>query len=180
MLGGIMNNLNSVLVEGNLVREPLFRTTARGTPLCTFQIANNRFFKSTNPNLQHANGQVAAGQTTPVMTASGFEKEVSFFDIESWMKVAETCRDLGRKGRGVRVVGRLKEGRWNDTEGKHHSRVAIVAEHVEFKPESYAKMGVNVDEDVAKHALKVGGSNEESAEAFARSAAADEMDVTAF
>jgi len=66
---------------------------------------------------------------------TGFEKEVSFFDVETWSKLAEACYSKGKKGRGVRVVGRLKQNRWNDLEGKPHSRVTIVAEHVEFRPE---------------------------------------------
>ncbi|MDR1319082.1 MAG: single-stranded DNA-binding protein, partial [Treponema sp.] len=66
---------------------------------------------------------------------SGLEKEVSFFEIESWAKLAEQCYNLGRKGRGVRVVGRLKQDRWNSADGKTHSKVSIVAEHVEFRPE---------------------------------------------
>ena len=32
-------------------------------------------------------------------------------------------------------MGRLKQDRWTDTDGKPHSRVLIVAEHVEFKPQ---------------------------------------------
>ncbi|GHV62407.1 hypothetical protein AGMMS49587_09180 [Spirochaetia bacterium] len=108
-----MNNLNSILIEGNLVRDPLFRSTAKGTPLCTFSLASNRFFKQD----------------------SGLEKEVSFFDVETWAKLAENCYSLGKKGRGVRVVGRLKQDRWPGSDGKNHSRVMIVAEHVEFRPE---------------------------------------------
>jgi single-strand DNA-binding protein len=108
-----MNNLNSILIEGNLVRDPLFRTTPKGTPLCTFSLASNRFFRQD----------------------SGLEKEVSFFDVETWSKLAESCYSKGHKGRGVRVVGRLKQERWNDSEGKPRSRVTIVAEHVEFRPD---------------------------------------------
>jgi single-strand DNA-binding protein len=66
---------------------------------------------------------------------SGFEKEVSFFDVETWAKLAEACYAKGRKGRGVRVVGRLKQDRWSGPDGKAHSRITIVAEHVEFRPE---------------------------------------------
>jgi single-strand DNA-binding protein len=40
-----MNNLNAVLIEGNLVRDPEIRHTSKGTALCTFAIASNRFFK---------------------------------------------------------------------------------------------------------------------------------------
>jgi single-strand DNA-binding protein len=63
------------------------------------------------------------------------EKEVNFFDIETWGKLAENAASVGRKGRGVRVVGRLKQERWANTEGKQQSKVLIVAEHLEFRPE---------------------------------------------
>jgi single-strand DNA-binding protein len=108
-----MNNLNSILIEGALVRDPLLRTTPKGTSLCTFSLASNRFFKQD----------------------SGLEREVGFFDVETWAKLAEHCYSMGRKGRGVRVVGRLKQSRWTGQDGKQHSRISIVAEHVEFKPE---------------------------------------------
>ena len=36
------------------------------------------------------------------------------------------------------MVGRLKQDRWTDPDGKPHSRVEIVAEHVEFKPQKKA------------------------------------------
>jgi len=66
---------------------------------------------------------------------SGFEKEVSFFEVETWARLAEVCYAKGKKGRGVRVVGRLKQDRWNDPDGKLRSKICIVAEHVEFRPE---------------------------------------------
>jgi single-strand DNA-binding protein len=108
-----MNNLNSILIEGNLVRDPALRSTAKGSAVCTFSLASNRYHKHEN----------------------GVEQEVSFFDVEAWAKLAETCQSMGRKGRGVRVVGRLKQNRWNDDEGKVHSKVSIVAEHIEFRPD---------------------------------------------
>ena len=108
-----MNNLNSILIEGNLTKDPLLRTTPKGTAVCTLSLASNRFYKQD----------------------TGFEKEVSFFDVETWAKLAESCYSKGKKGRGIRVVGRLKQDRWNGSDGKPHSRVTIVAEHVEFRPE---------------------------------------------
>ena len=108
-----MNNLNSILIEGNLIRDPEFRTTTKGTAICKFSIATNRYYKQDN----------------------GTEKEVSFFDVETWSKLAESVNRLANKGRGVRVVGRLKQERWNDNDGRAKSRIVIVAEHVEFRPE---------------------------------------------
>ena len=112
-----MNNLNSVLVEGNLVRDPELSYTSKGTAVCKFSVACNRSFKQDD-------------QT---------QKEVSYFDVSTWTRLAEVCGEYLKKGRGVRVVGRLKQDRWADSDGKPHSRVSIVAEHVEFKPQPRPK-----------------------------------------
>ncbi|GAB1431862.1 single-stranded DNA-binding protein [Spirochaetota bacterium] len=107
-----MNNLNSIIIEGNLVRDPNLKSTPNGHQVCSFSVATNRFYRQND-------------QT---------EKEVSYFDVETWSKLAQTCGEVLKKGRGVRVVGRLKQDRWEDQNGKVVSKVKIVAEHVEFKP----------------------------------------------
>jgi single-strand DNA-binding protein len=108
-----MNDLNHYLVEGNLVRDPTLRFTPNGTAICSFSVATNRFFKGTTE----------------------IEKEVSFFDIEAWGNLGETCNNLGKKGRGVRLIGRLKQERWDAKDGSHRSKVVVIAEHVEWRPE---------------------------------------------
>ena len=108
-----MNNLNSILIEGNLVRDPELSYTSKGTAVCAFCVACNRFWKQEQET----------------------QKEVSYFDVTTWNRLAETCGEYLKKGRGVRVVGRLKQDRWSDQEGRNHSRVLIIAEHVEFKPQ---------------------------------------------
>lgn len=108
-----MNSLNSILIEGNLTRDPDLSATPKGTPVCTFAVASNRYYKHEDETQQ----------------------EVSFFDVETWAKLATTCGEQLKKGRGVRVVGRLKQDRWVDNDGKNRSKVKIVAEHVEFRPE---------------------------------------------
>jgi len=129
-----MNNLNSILIEGNLVKDPSIRSTVKGTQFCSLKIATNRFFKLSNQD-------------------PGFEKEVSFFDVETWAKLAEVCYTKGKKGRGVRVVGRLRQSRWNDTDGKARSRITIVAEHVEFRPDfkKEDKTIVEMDDTCVSH-----------------------------
>lgn len=107
-----MNSLNSILVEGNLVKDPNTKTLPSGNQVCDFTVATNRFYK---------NGE------------EGFEKEVSYFDIEAWSRLGTACAQNLKKGKGVRVVGRLKQDRWLDPEGKQRAKVKIVAEHVEFK-----------------------------------------------
>ena len=106
-----MNNLNSVLIEGNMVRDPLLRSTQKGVPVCNFTIATNRYYRQN----------------------SNIEKEVGFFDVEVWGKLVDPCTNQGKKGRGVRVVGRLKQDRWTGSDGRNNTKVAIVAEHVEYR-----------------------------------------------
>jgi single-strand DNA-binding protein len=112
-----MNSLNSIILEGNLVKDPEVGTTKTGTPVTVFTIACNRSYKSED----------------------AFVKEVSYFTVETWSKLAENCGTHLSKGRGVRIVGRLKQDRWTDSEGKNHTSIKIVAEHVEFKPQAVGK-----------------------------------------
>ncbi len=107
-----MNTLNSILVEGNIVRDPVVKETPKGTKVCTFSLASNRYYKIND----------------------GYEQETSFFDVESWGQEAERCMTECIRGRGIRVVGRLKQDRWVGAEGKNYSRVKIVADHIEYKP----------------------------------------------
>jgi len=142
-----MNNLNSVLIEGNMVRDPLIRTTNKGTSVCNFTLASNRFYKQD----------------------TGFERETGFFDIELWGKLADICSNQGRKGRGVRVVGRLKQDRWTGSDGKSHNKVAIVAEHVEYRSE-FKKSSDELSD--AENTIENGGAADDygSAESMAAEA----------
>jgi single-strand DNA-binding protein len=107
-----MNNLNSVLIEGELVRDPDYRSDKQGNPVCRFTLASSRFFK----------------------TDKGIEKETGYYDIETGGEQALQCKKQGYLGRGVRVVGRLRQGHGQDAEGKPVPRIIIEAEYVEFRP----------------------------------------------
>jgi single-strand DNA-binding protein len=65
------------------------------------------------------------------------------------------CGEYLKKGRGVRVVGRLKQDRWTSPEGQGRSKVSIVAEHVEFKPQLKGKDGDGKDGDSEAGAAEV-------------------------
>jgi len=56
-------------------------------------------------------------------------EDSSNFDVICYGRIADICAVQLHKGRGVRVVGRLQEYRWQDV-----SKIYIIAEHVEFKP----------------------------------------------
>ncbi len=135
-----MNSLNSILLEGNLVKDPANKTLPSGIQVCNFELATNRSYKQNDV----------------------FEKEVSYFDVEAWSRLGASCAQNLTKGRGVRVVGRLKQDRWLDPEGKNRSRIKIVAEHVEFKPQKMQAPAVS-DFGAEEAGFNVGpGAGEES------------------
>ena len=108
-----MNNLNSVLVEGNLVKDPVVKEVHGNRKVANFTIASDRFYKSEEDE--------------------AYVKKTSFFDVEAWNN---PCVESIQKGAGVRLVGRLKQSRWQ-IEGEWHSKVVIVAEHIEKKPSKH-------------------------------------------
>jgi len=100
-----MNNLNSIILEGNVVEKPMFDNTGKLVS-ALFPISVKRYSKTSN--------------NEPL-------EECFKFDIETYGKLAEFCKDKCSLNRGIRVVGRLIE-----REGK----VSVVAEHIEFKPQT--------------------------------------------
>jgi single-strand DNA-binding protein len=102
------------MIEGNATRDAELKYANSGTAICKLSVAVNRFYKS----------------------GDGFEKEVSFFDVDTFGKVAEICAEKCRKGNAVRITGRLKQNRWNASDGTVRSQVIIVADHVEIRPKA--------------------------------------------
>ena len=86
-----MNNLNSVLLEGNLVRDPeKVLVGSNGSVMGKFSIAVNRYYKKANADAV---------------------EEVMYIGVQVWGGLAEGCLNYLKKGRGVRVVGRLRQER---------------------------------------------------------------------
>ena len=118
-----------IIVEGNVTRKPEKKELPRGTHVCMLPIAVNRRYKNHD------------GAETD---------EVSYFDIETYGSLADACEKWCPKGRGVRVVGRLKQSRWTSDDGKQRSRVTIIAEHLEFKP-FFQKKDDNTEEKLEEN-----------------------------
>ncbi len=103
-----MNHLNTILIEGNLTRDPQYRTATDG---CSFTIANNRYY----------------------LKDGKWVNEACFFIVFAYGKLGESCLKYLTKGRGVRVCGRLKQFTSKRNE-LPRDYVYILAEHVEFQP----------------------------------------------
>ena len=104
-----MNQLNSLIIEGNLEGSVKFSEGDSGIGQASFTISVRRYYKGKD------------GDNV---------EEVSYFDVEAVMV------DLMRKARehqGLRIVGKLKQTVSEDEEGDTRSRVFIVAEHIELR-----------------------------------------------
>lgn len=104
-----MAGLNSVVMIGNLTRDPELRYTPSGVPVCTLRLAVSRNF----PNQQ---GEV----------------EADFFNVIVWRNQAEKCAEYLTKGRQVAITGRLQSRSWEGPDGQKRSTVEIVADRVVF------------------------------------------------
>jgi single-strand DNA-binding protein len=114
-------SINSVIIEGNLVRECETKAVGDRTVI-NFSIAENTRMKDD------------AGQWK--------DGEPNYFEVEWWpTEPAYWLKRLG-KGVGVVVVGRLKQDRW-EKDGMKHERVRIRAESIGAKwlPEIGASQG---------------------------------------
>ena len=58
-----------------------------------------------------------------------------FINVQTWGTLGKNCLNYLQKGRGVRVVGRLRQERWTGKDGGNRGRILVVAEHVKFKNE---------------------------------------------
>jgi len=104
-----MNQINMVVVEGRAVRDAEIKNTGSGAVICKMSIAVNRCYKS----------------------GDGFEKEVSYFDVDAFSETAKLCGEKVKRGDEIRVTGRMKQSRWTQ-DGQNRTAVLIVAERVEF------------------------------------------------
>lgn len=102
-------NYSKCIIIGNLTKEVETKYLPSGTPVTNFSIAVNRKYKQGEEN----------------------KEEVSFFDVVTFGKQGELCKQYLHKGSSVLVEGRLQQRRW-ETEGQKRSKIEIVAENVRF------------------------------------------------
>jgi len=98
-------SLNRIVLIGNLTRDPELKYTPTGTAICTFSVATNR-------NWTSSDGQV--------------KEEVQYHRIVAWQKLAELCGKLLNKGRKVFVEGRMTYRTYTGKDGVQRTIAEIV------------------------------------------------------
>lgn len=96
---------NTVILVGNVTRDPELRFTASGTAVASFGIAWNQ--RSQNS-----------------------DDKAHFFDVSCWRELAENVAETVTRGMRVVVYGRLDYRSWEGQNGEKRNAVQIVADEV--------------------------------------------------
>ena len=104
-----MNNMNSLIIEGVVIGEPHYLEATRRLE---FAIDTSRVYKN----------------------GSGEDVTEHYqFDVVSFGEYGKDLLNPLKNCTGVRIVGSIKQDKWEDSEGVTHSKVYIVSEHIEFR-----------------------------------------------
>jgi single-strand DNA-binding protein len=106
------NNINHVVLIGNLTKDPELKETSNGKHVCELRLANNTSYKKDNE----------------------WESKPNFFQVSVWGKTGENAAKYLSRGSKVCVEGRLEWQSWpsSDDPKKMNSRVVIIAQNVEY------------------------------------------------
>jgi len=121
--------LNRVMLIGRLTRDPEVRFLPSGMQVTSLSIAVSRKFKDKNGE---------------------WREETSFFDIESYGKLAERVGSQLSKGYQVIIEGELRQDRWESPSGEKRSKVKIVADRIALlgKPGDRNAKPTSTEEDL--------------------------------
>jgi single-strand DNA-binding protein len=117
------------MLIGRLTRDPEVRFLPSGIQVTSLSIAVNRKFKDKNGE---------------------WREETSFFDIESYGKLAERVGSQLSKGYQVIIEGELRQDRWESPSGEKRSRVKIIADRIVLlgKPGDRNTKSASTEEDL--------------------------------
>ncbi len=119
-----MPELNSVIVAGNLTKDPIFRQTSNNTPVVNFHIAANRRYKD---------------------SSNQWQEDVCYVGVVAWNKLADSCRDRLKKGSAVLIDGELQSRTFKTEDGKNRTVVEIKAKRIQFLNKYSKTNGVESD-----------------------------------
>lgn len=103
----MFDDINSVEIMGNVVKDPDLRYTPNGAGVLSFSVATNRSYKK----------------------GEEWVKEGTFHNIVVWNN-ADTLSQKIKKGTKLHIMGRLQTRSWDDKDGKKNYKTEIIAEKV--------------------------------------------------
>lgn len=105
-------NINRVIITGNLTADPDLNTLPSGTSVCDLRVAVN-------------------GRRKDNQSGQWVDKP-NYFNVKVWGVQGENAAKYLSRGRPVAVDGRLDWREWTDREGNKRQTVDIIADTVQF------------------------------------------------
>lgn len=102
-----MAGINTVVLSGNLTRDPELKVLPSGLAVCELGLAVNGYVPKKGP-------------------------KVDFFDVVCFGKVAEAVGEYLGKGSHICLSGRLEQQRWETDDGQKRNKVKVIADRIEF------------------------------------------------
>ena len=118
--------MNKAIIVGNIVREPDYRTTTKGTPVCSFTIAVQRRYK--NPNGEY---------------------DADYIGCVAWGNQADFVHKHFIKGQAIGVTGNLQTRNYDDKNGIKRYVTEVIVDEIDFigkKEKTSENEEVNLDE----------------------------------
>src|SRR4051794_10105321 len=107
-----MANINRVVIEGNLTRDPELKQLSTGNSVCKLRVA--------------VNDRVRDRET------GQWSDKPNYFDVTVFGGQGESCSRFLQKGSGIIVDGRLSWREWDAQDGTKRQSVEIIAENTRF------------------------------------------------
>ena len=114
--------MNLFVLSGRVASDVTMRYTRKGKPVASFSLAVRKSYT------KDADGNYPT----------------SFFYIDAWNKLGETCEQHLIKGSQITMRGHVMDNRYTDQEGKQQYGVKLVADIIEFV--GSAKQGATAED----------------------------------
>ena len=140
--------MNRVILVGRLTKDPELRSTASGTPVCSFTVAcDRRFVKerqrvpATPPEgIRRCGIEEEPAQSAAFPDKSGKQankprsdaRQADFINCIAWQKSAEAIAQYFHKGDRIALEGAIQTRNWTDNEGKTRYATEVVVDQWEF------------------------------------------------
>ncbi|GEM_PF-232258 len=106
-----MPEVNTVILSGNLTRDPMYRKTTGGASVINFTIAMNKKYRD---------------------ASNKWQEQVCYVGVVAWNKLAESCAKLLKKGSPVLVDGELQSHYFKSDNGTGRSVLEVKARRIQF------------------------------------------------
>jgi single-strand DNA-binding protein len=111
-----MNDQNSLVIQGNLTRNPELKQVSEKARVVTFGIANHRYW----PAERNEEGE-----------PTKWNSKTSFLEAEAWNFQADRAFTELATGDRVKMVCRVEADQWLNDDGEKRSKTKLVVSHFE-------------------------------------------------